>query len=34
MVVDGRERGEPSMKLVRPGHRFDIKKRKRAKPND
>ena len=34
MVVDGRERGELRVQLLRPGERFDIKKRKRAKGNE
>ena len=35
MVVDGREeRGSLVVSLLRPGDRFDIKKRKRSRPND
>lgn len=35
MVVDGREeRGALMVQLLQPGDRFDIRKRKRAKPND
>ncbi len=35
MVVDGREKtGALLVELLRPGDRYDIKKRKRAKPND
>jgi cyanophycinase len=35
MVVDGREkRGALLVQLLRPGDRFDIKKRKRSKPNE
>jgi hypothetical protein len=33
--VDGREeRGALVVSLLRPGDRFDIKKRKRSRPND
>jgi hypothetical protein len=35
MVVDGRrERGALVVELLRPGDRFDLKKRKRARAND